>query len=133
MRWGLLRFLGLSSGAAALVAGIADLVASSGQSATVFRTLGAQWLSADETSLNALYGWLNASGPSMLWGGFLLPILSQPGIVVFGCLAALFLALAFLFPGRERHRRWNDDDPREDPRHDDPRYDRRSHRSDCMR
>lgn len=125
MRRPLLRFLGLSSFAAAVVAGIADLAASAGKDATVFRTLGAQWLSLDAGSLNALHGWLTASGPSMLWGGFLLPILSQPGIVVFGCLAALFLALAVVFPGRKRHRRWNDDARYDDPRYDDPRYDRR--------
>jgi len=129
MRRTVLRFFGLSSFAITVVIGLADLAASSGQTATIFRTLGAQWLSFDEASLNGLYGWLTASGPSMLWGGLLLPILSQPGIFVFGCLAAFFLALAFLFPGRERHRRWNDDDPRED----DPRHDRRGHRSDCTR
>ena len=98
-----------------VICGIVDLVASSGQTATIFRTLGAHWLSLHNASLQDIYDTLNEDGPSSFWQGFLLPILSQPAIIVFGCLAVLFLALALLFPRRGRDERWLDD----------ARYDRR--------
>ena len=113
-----MRFLGLSSLAIMVICGMIDYAASSGTAALIFRPLGALWLSVNAASLNAIHGFLTSAGPSPLWDGILLPILSQPGIVVFGCLGLLFLALAFLFPGRgrDRHRRVDDD----------ARYDRRS-------
>ena len=109
----LLRFLGLSSFAISVLMLVIDLIASAGKDATVLRPFGAQWLSLHEDSLNALHDSLTASGPSALWDDVLMPILSQPGEVVFGCLALLFLALALLFPRRRGRERLGDD----------PRYD----------
>jgi len=117
MKRALFRFFGLLSFAAMICCGIVDLLASSGQVATIFRPLGAHWLSLHEASLNAIHASLTADGASAIWGGFLLPILSQPAIVVFGCLAVLFLALALLSPRGDWRRSLNHDD--------DPRYDRR--------
>jgi|GEM_PF-5671603 len=108
MRRAILRFLGLVSLAAGLVSAVIDLVATPAQQGVMFRTLGAHWLRMHEASLQDINAILNANGPSPLWTGFLLPILSQPAIVVFGCLAVLFLALALLLP-RRRHEH--------DPRH----------------
>jgi len=112
-----MRFLGLSSLAMMVISAVVDYAASSGTAALIFRPLGALWLSVNAPGLNAIHGFLTGAGPSPLWDGILLPILSQPAIVVFGCLGLLFLALAFLFPGRgrDRHRRL----------HDDARHDRR--------
>ncbi len=102
-----LRFLALLSLALTLVFGVVDL-ASAGES-MVFRTLGAHWLSLHAPSLQDIHDTLTANGPSLLWGGMLLPILSQPAIVVFGCLAVIFLALAMLAPSRHARRRYDDD------------------------
>lgn len=117
MRYLILRFLGLSSLATTVICAVIDYAASSGTAALIFRPLGALWLSVNAASLNAIHGFLTGAGPSPLWDGILLPILSQPAIIVFGCLGVFFLALAVLFPGRgrDRHRRL----------HDDARYDRR--------
>jgi len=121
-RW-LLRFFGFSSLAAMLLSGVIDLIASSHKAETIFRPLGTLWLSVHDQSLQALHATLTSDGPSWLWGGLLLPILSQPSIVVFGCLALLFLALALLMPRRDLRERGR----LERPDDHDPRYDRRRH------
>jgi hypothetical protein len=113
----ILRFLGISSLASMLVAGLVDLVASSGTDRLVFRPLGTLWMSMHENSLQSLHASLFENGMPWVWTGLLLPILSQAGIVVFGCLAVLFLALAWAIPGGTRRRR----------EQHDPRYDRRRH------
>ncbi len=128
-RW-LLRFLGFSSLAAMLLSGLIDLIASSDRAETVFRPLGTLWLQVHGHSLQDMHTTLTSDGPSWLWSGLLLPILSQPGIVVFGCLGLCFLALALLVPRRDGRAGYDDhglQGRRERPDDDDPRYDRRRH------
>ena len=122
MRW-LLRFFGVSSLATMVFCGLIDLIASSDKVETIFRPLGTLWLNVHGQSLQALHDSLTANGPSWLWSSLLLPILSQPGIVVFGCLALIFLALALLMPRRDLRERGR----LERPDDHDPRYDRRRH------
>ncbi len=117
LRARILRFFGISSFASMLVCGVIDMVVSSGTGAMIFRPLGKFWMSLHEGSLQSLHASLYENGMSWLWTGLLLPILSQAAIVVFGCLAMLFLALAWAIPGDPRHRREDHD----------PRYDRRRH------
>ncbi len=117
LRARVLRFFGISSLGAMVVTALTDLVASSGTGAVIFRPLGRIWMGLHEGSLQSLHAALYEMGVGWLWTGVLLPILSQAGIVVFGCLAVLFLAFAWLIPGHPRRRR---DDH-------DPRYDRRRH------
>lgn len=98
----------------------------------VFQPLGALWLDVHNRSLQSLHTALTSDGPSWIWSGLLLPILSQPGIVVFGCLALLFLALAWMMPRHNRRGEFDDHAShgrggRERPDYDDPRYDRRRH------
>ena len=128
-RW-LFRFFGFSSLAATILSAVIDLIVSSDRAETIFRPLGALWLQVHEHSLQTLHTMLTSDGPSWLWSGVLLPILSQPSIVVFGCLALLFLALALLMPRRDRRGEYDhrgSQGRRERPDDDDPRYDRRRH------
>ncbi len=122
MRW-LLRFFGVSSLATMVFCGLIDLIASSDKVETIFRPLGTLWLNVHGQSLQSLHAALTANGPSWLWSSLLLPILSQPGIFVFGCLALIFLALALMIPRRDLRERGR----LERPDDHDPRYDRRRH------
>ena len=111
-----------------LLGGLIDTIVSWDDYETVFRPLGAFWLNVHAESLEALHRSLTAGGGDpWLWNSVLMPLLKIPTIIVFGCLALLFLAFAWLSPRRDRRRRRHDDygHYERDRRDDDARYDRR--------
>lgn len=86
--------------AVAVIMAVLDVTRTIAASHLVLTPLGASWVSASPSTLDAMQAFLIDNAHPLVWNPVMIFILDQPGFAVFGIIALLFYAI-----GRRPERR----------------------------
>ncbi len=96
----LFRLMSTFALAIAVIMAVLDVTRTIAASRLVLTPLGASWVSASPSTLDALQAFLIEKAHPLVWNPVAITILSQPGFAVFGIIALLLYAI-----GRKPERR----------------------------